>query len=266
MTVQVSELNIYPIKSAGQISLGSTQLDRFGLSNDRRWMVVDTEGKFITQRQTPRMALLRVTLSGEQLELSAPWMLPLSIPAFPAHGLLKQVIVWKDQCNAIDMGSRVAQWLSRFLSRPCRLVYMPETAERPVDPDYADAKDVVSFADGFPVLLISEASLAQLSARLNRPIAMSRFRPNIVVSGCEAFAEDSWGSIQINGVDFRVAKPCARCSMPTIDQDSGQVDRDVMTKLAEFRRAADGKIYLGQNLINQSDGLIHVADEVLITG
>jgi uncharacterized protein YcbX len=264
--VQVSELNIYPIKSAGQISVASTQLDRFGLSNDRRWMVVDPEGKFITQRQTPRMSLLRVTLSGENLELSAPWMLPLSIPAFPTHGLIKRVTVWKDQCNAIDIGNRVAQWMSRFLSRPCRLVFMPETTKRPVDPDFGDVKDIVSFADGFPVLLISEASLAQLSARLNRPVAMSRFRPNIVVSGCEAFAEDSWNSIQINGVDFRVAKPCARCSMPTIDQDSGQVDREVMTKLAEFRRAADGKIYLGQNLINQGDGLVHVADEVLITG
>ncbi|MBV1914582.1 MAG: MOSC domain-containing protein [Pseudomonadales bacterium] len=264
--IQITELNIYPIKSAGQISLESARLDRFGLVNDRRWMLVDPVGRFITQRELPRMSLLRVDLSEQEIKLEAVWMRPLSVPLRPAHGLITEVTVWKDQCNAIDMGNRVAEWMSQFLGRSCRLVYMPESTRRPVNPEYAGAKDTVSFADGFPLLLISEASLAELSDRLERPVEMNRFRPNIVVSGCQAFAEDSWDSIQINGIDFNVAAPCARCSMPTIDQYTGQIDREIMTTLGKFRRAEDRHIYFGQNLIHRGDGKISVADEVLITG
>ena len=264
--VKVSELNIYPIKSAGQISVLSARLDRFGLSNDRRWMVVDPAGRFITQRELPRMSLLRIDLSDEKIKLAAPWMKPLAVPAYPAHGLIVEVSVWNDQCNAIDMGSRIAEWMSQFLGRACRLVYMPESTRRPVNPEYGEANDTVSFADGFPLLLISEASLAELSSRLGRAVEMNRFRPNIVVSGCEAFAEDDWNSIEINGVEFNVATPCARCSMPTIDQYTGQIDRSIMTTLGAFRRAEDGHIYFGQNLIQQGDGKISVADEVLVSG
>ena len=265
MKIRISELNIYPIKSAGQIGLDSAELDRFGLLNDRRWMVVDPDGKFITQRQIPRMALLRVALSDSKLELASPWMHTLSIPMIPAHGLITPVSVWEDQCNAIDMGSRVAEWMSRFLGRSCRLVYMPESTRRSVKSNYGGGGNTVSFADGFPLLLISEASLGALSSRLGRSVAMNRFRPNIVVSGCEAFEEDSWASIQVNGINFDIAESCARCSIPTIDQSTGQVDREIMTKLGEFRRADDRKIYFGQNLIHQGNGLISVTDKVVIT-
>ena len=163
------------------------------------------------------------------------------------------------------MGDEAAHWLSQYLNVPCRLVFMPESTRRSIDADYSGVSDTVSFADGFPILLISEASLAELSTRLKRPVSMSRFRPNIVISGCDAFAEDGWKSIRINEVEFSVAKACARCSMPTIDQNTAEIDREIMTGLAEFRRAKDKQIYLGQNLINQGEGTIHVGDEVLIS-
>jgi len=262
--IQVTGLNIYPIKSAGQIALQSSQVERFGLAYDRRWMVVDPSGKFITQRELASMALIHVKMDGDRLRLSAPSMELLNLVAMPVVQSMTKVGVWGDQCDAVDMGGEATAWLSEFLGRTCRLVFMPETTRRSVDSAYSNDGDTVSFADGFPILLISEASLAELSRQMQKSVAMSRFRPNIVISGCEAFAEDDWNSIRIGGIDFDITKPCARCSMPTIDQGNAEVNREIMTTLAKFRRAPDGQIYFGQNMINRGNGEIKVGDEVIV--
>lgn len=264
MTIRISELNIYPIKSAGQIALQSAKLTRFGFEGDRRWMVVDELGKFITQRENAAISLIRIKLSETQMELAAPSMPGLTVNSIPEKRQSMSVKIWLDQCDANDMGDEVAHWLSEYLSTTCRLVHMPETTRRPTDPGFSSEGDTVSFADGFPLLLISEASLSELSDRIGREVEMNRFRPNIVVSGCDAFAEDLWGVVQIGGVEYTVAKPCARCSMPTIDQETGKVDRDVMTTLASFRRKPDGQIYLGQNLISRGDGVVNIGDELQV--
>jgi uncharacterized protein len=252
---------IYPIKSAAGIALETAQVDSQGFQYDRRWMVVDQKGKFMTQRQFPRMALIRVRQSKEQLIIEAPAQKPLLIPLVLPSPQRISVQVWSDTCDAIPLGEEVAQWFSEFLETSCQLVYMPEDVLRPVKSRYQLNNEQVSFADGFPFLLISDASLADLNQRLEQPIPMNRFRPNLVVSGCEAFAEDSWQSIRIGSIAFRVVKPCDRCVITTVDQDQGIRGQEPLYTLAQYRRW-DGKIWFGQNLIQEQLGMLKVGDSV----
>lgn len=258
--MQLTELSIYPVKSCAGFSVPSAGLDRFGLAGDRRWMVVDESGLFITQRQIPGMCLIDVQcVAGGICVTQSHDTLEVSIPDEGAQS--RRVEVWGDAVQALDAGDAAAHWFTQRLGRACRLVYMPDSALRRVDGAYAGEGETVSFADGFPLLLISRASLEDLNGRLPQPVPMNRFRPNLVVSGCEAFAEDGWRRIRIGQMELDVAKPCSRCVMPSIVQETGERDPHINRALAAFRRV-NGQILFGQNLLYRGSGQLAVGDKV----
>ena len=261
--LKLTGIYIYPIKSAAGIALEMAQVEKRGFQHDRRWMLVDEMGKFITQRQFPQMALISVRLEEDKLVVEAPNRESLSIPIPLDIQPRISVQVWNDVCDAIPLGQEVGQWFSEFLETSCQLVYMPESSLRPVDTRYATQGEPVSFADGFPFLLISEASLQDLNERLDEPISMNRFRPNLVISGCEPFAEDSWDSIRIGTIAFRVVKPCDRCIVTTVEQTTGIRSKEPLQTLGKYRRW-NGKILFGQNLIAEQVGTLNIGDSVEI--
>ena len=227
-------------------------------------MVVDEQGKFLTQRSIPRMALIRVELDPSHLSVKAEGMNELRLPLRPNSGDSLHVRVWDDSFDAMDAGDDAASWFTKMLSRPCRLVFMPDWAERFVNPKYAPQKSLVSFADAFPFLLISQASLNDLNSRLTKPVPTNRFRPNLVIEGCNAYDEDTWASVTIGNIGFRVAKPCARCTVPTVNQETGIRLPEPILTLSTYRTIG-GKVCFGQNLIHNSQGMLSIGDEVHVT-
>ncbi len=262
--VTLSGLYVYPIKSCAGIMLDSAELSVTGLRNDRRWMLVDEAGEFMSQRVHPRMALISTYLSDEQLTVSAPGMPDLLIPLRQESGNLIDVEVWGDVNKGTLVGGEADRWFGEFLRFPCRLVRKPDDDPRPVDSIYAQSGDQTSFADGFAFLLISEASLDDLNSRLEDPLPMNRFRPNLVVRGCDAYAEDRWGRLHIGGVPFRVAEGCPRCAITTTDQETGERGKEPLRTLATYRKF-DGEVYFGRNLIHDALGTVRVGDSVQTT-
>jgi len=265
--IEISELAIYPVKSCAQLPVTAAKVDYFGLHMDRRWMVVDEKGKFLTQRQLAKMCLISVALIENEVILSAPDSLSCTVKVSNLKQI-QQVTVWDDQCNGLDCGDVAANWLSEFLQQACRLVYFPEEEFRQVDLDFAQQGDRTAFSDGFPFLLISEASLQDLNIRIlqsgaQATLEMRRFRPNIVVKGCEAFAEDEWKKIRIGDIILRVVKPCKRCVIPTIDPDTGIKGDEPLKTLRTYRKK-DKKILFGQNVIAESTGELRVGMSVEI--
>jgi len=262
MSFTLSGIHVYPLKSAAGVELEAAWVERRGFTHDRRWMVVNVEGSFLTQRDYPRLALIKVQISdGGGLILRAPGMPALTISA-PQEGEERcEVRVWEDQVSAVRISNRSDLWLSRFLETDCRLVFLPDDERRPLTLAYAHPGDHVSFADGFPFLLISEASLADLNARLNNPVAMNRFRPNLVVAGCEPYAEDGWQRIRLDNVVFRVAKPCSRCRITTVDQETGLTTKEPLRTLQTYRKQ-EGEIWFGVNLVPENTGRVRVGDSV----
>lgn len=258
--ITLTSIHVYPLKSARGASLASVELDRFGPHGDRRWMLVDEAGRFVSQREEARMAQLDADASAGGLRLGHAG-LELEI-ALPLTGSPREVEIWGDRVRALDAGEEAAEWLSERFQRPLRLVYMPDDSRRPVDPDYAAGGETVSFADGFPVLLLSQSSLDELNPRLSTPVTLDRFRPNLVVSGCPPHAEDGWRRIRIGEVEFTVAKPCARCAVPSLDQRSGDKHPDILRALASYRRGEDRQVYFGQNLLYTTPGTLHLGDAV----
>lgn len=265
--LRLSALYRFPVKSLGGESLQRVEVDELGLWGDRRWMVVDTAtGRFVTQRQLGLMAQAGARwLDGETLELSAPGRASLRVAVPPADEALRGVTVWGDSLDAPDAGDAAAAWLSDFLSRDCRLVHVPASRARQVDTAYAQPGDKVGFADGFPLLLIGQASLDDLSARVGRPLEMLRFRPNLVIEGAEPYAEDDWGRLRIGDVELERVKPCSRCAIPTLDPQTGMRSHDAepLRTLATYRRDADG-VYFGQNLVLRSGGVLEVGMPVVL--
>ncbi|MFN2166129.1 MAG: MOSC domain-containing protein [Anaerolineae bacterium] len=259
--LRLSAIHIYPVKSCAGLALDAVALDHLGPSGDRRWMVVDAAGQFLSQRTLAHMALIEASVqSGGALQLrfqEALCQVPLPDSGSPRIA----VSVWGDSVSALDAGEGAATWLSAVLGCECRLVYMPPQTLRRVDPHYARRGECVSFADGFPLLLISEASLEALNARLAQPVPMNRFRPNLVVSGCEPFAEDRWRRIRIGAVELEVVKPCSRCAIPSIEQSTAQRDPAINRALAGFRRF-EGQILFGQNLLHGGPGELRRGDAV----
>lgn len=251
--ITLSQLMIYPVKSCAGINLQSADTSPFGLQYDRRWMLVDANGVMLTQRQHPRMCLIQPMLDNCQLTLDAPGMDQLHV----TQGTVEiAVSVWEDQCDAVDCGDQAAEWLSEFMGLPTRLVYFAEDEIRQVDLNYAQPGDITAFSDGFPYLLISQASLDALNSRLQVPVEMRRFRPNLVIEGCEAFAEDHWQSLVIGDVTFRRVKPCSRCVIPSIDPTTAEKNPEVVKALASFRRI-DKRVLFGQNLTASGQGRLH---------
>ncbi len=263
VTLRLTGLNIYPIKSARGIALGESEVDGFGLSHDRRWMVVDPAGIFLSQRNHARLALVVPSIRNGTLEVDAPGMPQLQLPLHPTETVATSVTVWDDTCPATWVGERAAQWFSDFLGTECSLVHMSDRVVRPADPAFAPPAARVSFADGFPFLLISEESLTDLNSRLSDPLPMNRFRPNLVVAGCEPYAEDSWDQIEIGGIRLRVVKPCARCVVTTTDQATAERGKEPLRTLATYRKV-NGEAMFGQNAVHENTGWLRVGDTVLI--
>ncbi|HEX9658456.1 MAG TPA: MOSC N-terminal beta barrel domain-containing protein [Bacteroidota bacterium] len=261
--IEVTQLNIYPIKSTAGISLDTAIIEERGFQYDRRWMLVDTDGRFMTQREHPLMALIRVGLMKNHLLVNASGMEPLVVPFDPAVRNTIPVVVWDDTVQASFVSRDTDEWFSGFLKFPCHLVQMTDTSERPVEQAFNPGKKQVSFADAFPFLLIGEESLADLNKRLPLHLPMNRFRPNIVVRGAGPFAEDSWMQIRIGDFLFHVAKPSARCKITTVDQDTAETGVEPLRTLATFR-SYDNKVHFGQNMMAESGGEIKVGDRVEI--
>jgi len=258
--MHLSGISIYPVKSCAGIELQQVTLDRFGPAGDRRWLVVDQRGRFVSQREQARMALIRVEQQASGLRLSlGDSSMEVQPPAADAPEV--RVTIWEDSVRALLADNAAGTWLSEQLGLPCRLVYMPDNCQRLVDGLYAREGETVSFADGFPLLLIAEASLDDLNSRLDNSVPMNRFRPNLVVAGCDAFSEDGWQRIRIGAVAFDVAKPCSRCVIPSIDQVSAQRDPQINRVLASYRRV-NGQVMFGQNLLYRQAGELVVGDTV----
>jgi uncharacterized protein YcbX len=262
--VTLSRLYVYPIKSCAGISLQSAELSATGLRHDRRWMLVDETGEFISQRTHPRMALISVHLFGEYLTVAASGMTDLEIPFRQERGDFIDVRVWDDTNRGALVGDEADRWFGEFLRSPCRLVYKPDDDLRLVDSLYAQDGDQVGFADGFAFLLISESSLEDLNGRLEEPLPMNRFRPNFVVRGCKPYAEDGWGRVRIGSVPFRVAEACPRCAITTVDQNTGTPGKEPLRTLATYRKTELGAVF-GRNLIHDALGTVRVGDPVETT-
>lgn len=256
---RLSGLFAYPIKSCGGVSLDSWEVDGRGLRYDRRWMLVDESGRFLSQRELPRLSLVRVGLAPDHLSVDAPGMPRLEVPLGPSTDALVPARIWRDSVMASPVGARADRWFTEFIGARSRLLHLPEDAARPVDPPFGRPGDRLHLADGFPFLLISEASLAELNERLDRPVPMDRFRPNLVVRACEPFAEDGWLRVRIGTIAFRVAKPCARCVVTTVDQTTGERGREPLRTLARFRKVGT-EVFFGQNLIHDGAGDLRVGD------
>ena len=259
--IRLSGLYVYPIKSCGGIAAEEWDVDERGLRHDRRWMLVDEANQFISQRELPRMALIGVRIDPDGLVVSAPGMPSLQVLFLPPEGHLLRAQVWDDVVETLPVGGGADRWFERFLGVKCKLVYLPEESVRPVDRDYGRAGDQVGLADGFPFLLISESSLAELNARLEQPLPMDRFRPNLVVGGCDPYAEDGWRVVRIGSITLRVVKPCGRCAITTVDQSTATRGKEPLRTLATFRRSGT-KVLFGQNLVHDGTGVLRAGDPV----
>jgi uncharacterized protein YcbX len=258
----LSELFIYPIKSLKGIALTEAKIEKRGLQYDRRWMLVDISNKFFTQREFPKMATISISTESTGLKIDVERRETLFVPFDARANSTAEVEVWGSHCPADFVSAEADRWFSEVLDTECRLVYMPDESLRPVDPNFAVANDVVSFADGYPFLVTTEASLADLNSRLAQSVGMNRFRPNFVISGTEPFEEDNWKSVTIGSTSFHVAKPCGRCVMTTVDQERGvKVGVEPLRTLASFR-TRNNSVMFGQNLIAAREGdTIRVGDQ-----
>ena len=267
--MNLSEINIYPIKSLGGIPLKSAVVENRGLQYDRRWLLVDVNNKFLTQREFPKTATVGVEILKDCLGISADEK-SLEIPFEVETEETKVVKIWSSHCRTKIYKQSINDWFSDVLQTDCRLVVMPDETTRKVNYFYAVHKDdAVSFADGYPVLIIGEESLSDLNARLEISVLMNRFRPNLVFTGGDAFDEDGWKQIKIGDVIFHVVKPCGRCVMTTIDQKSGvKQGTEPLKTLASYRipkRSVKRKILFGQNLIAENVGeSLRVGDQIEI--
>ncbi len=260
--MHLAGLYLYPIKSSAPRAVETAVVEARGLQHDRRWMVVDADGRFLTGRQLPRLTLVRAQPGPHGLSLDAPGMPSLEVP-FPLTGTTVPVSVWKSDIAARPTDASADAWLSGFLQQPVRLVHMDDGVVRPMTDVHSQAGDEVSFADAFPLLLVSQAALDGLNTRLARPVSMLQFRPNLVVDGVPAHAEDGWKRIRVGDVEFDVAKACTRCVFTTVDPMRGERDPDgePLRTLIGYRRTPDG-VTFGQNLIPRSPGMVHVGDAV----
>lgn len=260
--MKISSLRIYPVKSLRGIDLSEAEVRPRGFRHDRRWMLVDPAGRFITQREQPQLATIATELTPTGLLLSSQSS-EMLVP-FTATGSEIQVNVWRDEVTGRLVSDEADTWLQAELGLECRLVKMPPEARRAVAPEYGQPGDVTSFSDGFPYLIIGQSSLDELNLRLDEELPMNRFRTNIVVEGSEPFAEDAWKRIRVGEVEFDVVKPCSRCVMTTTDQFTGERrGLEPLKTLAQFRLQA-GKVMFGQNAIARGTGVVRVGDTVSV--
>ena len=267
MSLTVAALHIYPVKGLKGIDLQGARCTERGLEHDRRWMVVDPDGEFLSQREYPRMATIWTDIAEGALTLSAPDMSEVDVPLDPRPAATLRVRVWNSVCDAVPVSPYADAWLSEYLGLTCRLVYMPDSTRRLSNPENAGEGKLVGFADGYAYLATTLASLADLNARLARrgaaAVPMNRFRPNLVVSGGEAFAEDRWKEVRVGTAVLRAAKPCGRCQVTTTDQATGEVTGpEPLATLGTFRHSDKFGEMFGLNLVTVTPGEVRVGDRV----
>jgi uncharacterized protein YcbX len=269
MQTTLSVINVFPVKSCAPLVLDHATVEARGLAGDRRWMVVDAHGKFVTGRQLARLTLIHPHPDGTALRLEAPGMPDLRIDAPPADGPRIDTAVWEAAVAPLLADATAHAWLSNFLGAELRLVHMDAACMRPVkamyEGRYGRDEDEVSLADAFPLLLISQAALDHLNTKLAQPVPMLRFRPNLVVAGTAAHAEDGWKRIRIGEIEFELPKACTRCVFTTVDFERGERDPsgEPLRTLTTYRRTPDG-VTFGQNLIPRGRGTLRVGDPVEI--
>jgi uncharacterized protein len=264
----LTSLHIYPVKGCRAVDLDEAVVEPWGLAGDRRWLIVDADWQFMSQRKHP--ALARVVVAGDNgadITVSSDGYPSLRVAAPDESAEQLKVTVWRSTVLAAAAGDEADAWFSAYLAEPVRLVYLDDPTRRAVDPEYGADGDTVSFADGYPLLLTSAGSLDQLNQWLteagHQPVPMNRFRPNAVVTGYQPWAEDRWRRIRIGPVSFRVAKACARCVVTTTDQTTGERGSQPLKMLAAHRRVGKNLLF-GQNLIPDSPGYIRVGDPIEI--
>ncbi|NLG76362.1 MAG: MOSC domain-containing protein [Xanthomonadaceae bacterium] len=247
----IQALNIYPVKSCRGIAVDTATVTPMGFHRDREWLIVDTNYRFITQREEPRLALIVPSLTREALELAAPGRGPLRV-GLDEEGESVEVVIWKDRCAAFDLGTAASAWLSEHLGKPVRLVRFDRRRKRVSSREWTgDIEALTRFADAFPWLVISQASLDDLNARLPEALPMNRFRPNIVLGDVSPYAEDRAHELQAGNVVLRIVKPCTRCAIPTTDQETAERKSDQplrALKAYRFDRKLKGVLF-GQNAI-----------------
>lgn len=279
---RLASIHIYPLKAARAVDLGHSAVEPWGLAGDRRWLLVDTAGRFVSQREEPALALVRaeypagtgpatgsVGLPTDAITLSAAGHPPMRVrpPSADDQAEMLGVAVWGAKVQARAAGKEADDWVSLFLGRSVRLVYLDDPNRRVVDQEYGSPADRVSFADGYPVLITSVGSLEALGRWLTEDghpaVPMNRFRPNLVMAGARPWAEDSWRRIRIGTVTFRLAKPCGRCQVTTIDQTTAQRGRQPLTMLGRRRRFGQQLVF-GQNMIPDAPGSLRIGDPIQI--
>lgn len=261
--MRVTGLFIYPVKSLRAVQVSSFEVTTRGPRHDRGFMVVDPTGKFMSQRETPKMTLLQPTVLTDSLHVQGP-VGELLVPLSEDHGR-RDISVWKDRFSAIDCGDEAAKWFSAALEKECRLVRMADDAHRGLDPKYvSDASAETGFSDGYPLLIANEASLEELNSRLEVPVPMNRFRPNVVVSGPAAWAEDGWSRVQVGALELDAVKPCSRCPIITTDQLTGErAGKEPLKTLASYRTMPKLGAIFGMNLVPRRSGItVHVGDSL----
>ena len=262
MTPTLAAIHVYPVKSCGGVSVPAWKLDALGLEHDRRWMLVDSGGAAVTQRDHPALSRARTAIEGDRIRVSAAGLPVLELPLVPAGGDRHDVTLWEWSGSGIAASPGGDSWFSDLLGERVRLLYCPADEGQLVNPRYAPTPARAGFSDGFPLLLVGQGSLDELNRRLPVPVPMNRFRPNLVVSGIEPFAEDAWRGFQIGSVGMSVVKGCDRCTFTTIDQETGQKGAEPLRTLATFRKW-DGKVWFGQNVVHQGSGELRVGEPVI---
>lgn len=264
--MHVAGLFHYPVKSLRGIAVETLHLGTRGPLHDREWMLVDPNGRFLSQRSTPLMATLTAGLTSDTLRLSDDSGATLGVPR-ENGGTSLDVTVWRDTVSSIDCGDAAAAWLEARLHQPCRLVRMTGSTSRPLDPKFSPRPDAqTGFADGYPVLLTNSSSLDALNRELPHALGMERFRPNVVITGAPEWAEDEWRVVQTGAVTFDLVKPCARCAVITTDQRSGEKPDGAtpLTVLAASRTLPPFGAIFGQNAVHRGDGTLRLGDPLTV--
>lgn len=245
------------------INLDQATLVDTGFKHDREWMLVDNKNKFLSQRELPKMALIKTQIKDDYLILSNPMGDSIKVPLKASNQNEIKVKVWSDNVWANEADASINQWLSAEFKRPCKLVQLNQNTQRKVDPNFAKYNQLVGFADGFPLLIVSESSIDLLNSKLETPVEMNRFRPNIVIEGFKAHQEDSLTHIQINGIEFNLAKPCSRCSIPSINQNNADRHPTLLRTLTRYRKQGN-EILFGMNALHSKLGIIKAGDTIKI--
>lgn len=264
----ITQLHIYPVKSLAGIAVQEALVTERGFQHDRRWLLINENNRFLTQREFGALALLQTEITTEYLIIrhrNNPELGLLQVPLQTNSTERFTVQIWDDFCDALAVDKAADAWLSEALGAQTRLVYLPDDSPRQVEPERVQMPMNVSFADAYPYLLIGEASLMDLNQRLTEPVPMNRFRPNLVFSGAAPYQEDAWSDLLIGGVPFRGIKPCGRCILTTTDQNTGIRHKggDPLKTLATYRTQGN-KVLFGMNLITLGSGIIKVGDELTV--